>query len=95
MSKPTLSPIKPLVLKTELSPLFALPFAAQDPEAPHWTPEGNLMNAMTHDIKLLHSLVPFLALMDEAVAADDSNVSPNATAYKLKEALAAYREARS
>lgn len=94
MSKPTLSPIKPLVLMTRFTP-EGHPVGTPDPQLPWHGHQECLRTSIYHDLKLLHSLQPFLALMDEAVAADDSNVSPNATAYKLKTALAAYREARS
>jgi hypothetical protein len=94
VNKPTITPIKPLVLQTAIAPGG---YITSETPALHVfeTVIDVRARAMHHDLRLLHSLVPFLALMDEVVAADDSNVSPNATAYKLKEALAAYREARS
>lgn len=94
MSKPTLTPIKPLVLQTTLTPEGYI--HSDIPAIDIFETVGQVTRrAVQHDLKVLHSLAPVFALLDEAVALDDSNVSPNATICKLREALGVYREVRS
>lgn len=94
MSKPTLTPIKPLVLMTRFTP-EGHPVGTPDPQIPWHGHQECLRNSVNHDLKLLHSLKPVLEALDTAVGLDDSNVSPNATICKLAEALGLYREIRS
>lgn len=94
MPKPPLSPIKPLVLQTAVAPEGYI--TSEIPTRHLFETVGEVRaRAITHDLQLLHSLLPVLALLDQAVALDDANVSPNATICKLREALGTYREVRS